>query len=659
MKRSLLTLFVCLAALLPAHARAKWNGFCQQGGVRVSMASLGTSTGKFMASYPGCTITVYNTGTSDKATIYSDSAGTPKSNPFTADSTTGFAGFYADNGLYDIHFSGTGFSTYTQAGWGIFDLAEASISGATITNSTIDSSVIGGNVPAAGTFTTLNAAAINSTEFTGSGATPAIDTAVTACSSNPCLSVIRPTYSGIESANLTMLSNGYRLYAGVNKITILDLRANVASPGSPADAPLYPLLYGGRLAGQIVRLGINGYNTGTLTDSTAGAALYNWLNNAVLPGNFGEQAGSISSLEVSGSITGIAGFSNGILAGADAEAHYNPTSADGTLPYLTGLTVASGITRANGAGNITTASGILASGMVNESTAGASIANAYGFDAEPQTVGTSRNYSYHSVGNWLTENGTQFDAVDSGGTPRLMVKFDSTNLVINRPLANAQGWSWQNLSGTQLLGLTGTTASISVPLTSSSTSGGAFLNLGATTSQRFFELANTGNAGFYYGIESSSSGGFFTGSNAYESVLYSPSNNLFVKTAIMRTSAAISIGTTIAVAGQVTSTLATGTAPLVIASTTPVANLTSVPTTYDAAGTQQTGVHVVKGNCTLGTSCAVTLVGSAVFTSISSYECSATDETSAAAVRFAPSSGSAFALTGTGTDVLSFHCVGN
>lgn len=112
-------------------------------------------------------------------------------------------------------------------------------------------------------------------------------------------------------------------------------------------------------------------------------------------------------------------------------------------------------------------------------------------------------------------------------------------------------------------------------------------------------------------------------------------------------------------ASQITSTLATGTAPFSIASTTPVANLTTVPVTYDISGTQQTGVHIVMGHCILGTSCSITLTGSAAFTSSSTYECSAVDETTAAAVKFAPSSGSAFALTGTGTDTLSFICIGN
>ena len=101
--------------------------------------------------------------------------------------------------------------------------------------------------------------------------------------------------------------------------------------------------------------------------------------------------------------------------------------------------------------------------------------------------------------------------------------------------------------------------------------------------------------------------------------------------------------------GQIESVVATGLAPLSIASTTPVANLTTVPVTYNHSGTQQTNAHIVEDSCTLGTNCNITLTGAAVFTSSSSYMCTATDQTGANAVKFAPSSGSVFALTGTGT----------
>lgn len=116
--------------------------------------------------------------------------------------------------------------------------------------------------------------------------------------------------------------------------------------------------------------------------------------------------------------------------------------------------------------------------------------------------------------------------------------------------------------------------------------------------------------------------------------------------------------TTISATGQITSTLADGTAPMVVTSTTPVANLTAQVLAYNAAGTQQTNAHAVFGTCTLGTNCAVTLTGSAAFTSSSSYYCSGTDQTAAAAVKVVNTSASVVTFTGTGTDVIAYVCIG-
>jgi hypothetical protein len=85
----------------------------------------------------------------------------------------------------------------------------------------------------------------------------------------------------------------------------------------------------------------------------------------------------------------------------------------------------------------------------------------------------------------------------------------------------------------------------------------------------------------------------------------------------------------------------------------------ATPSTYNAAGTQQVNAHMIVDTCTLGTSCAVTLVGPAVFTGSTSYTCNAEDQTAAAATKVVQSSGSAFTITGTGTDVLRYTCVGN
>lgn len=111
---------------------------------------------------------------------------------------------------------------------------------------------------------------------------------------------------------------------------------------------------------------------------------------------------------------------------------------------------------------------------------------------------------------------------------------------------------------------------------------------------------------------------------------------------------------------QFTSTLATGTPPLVIASTTPVANLTAVPTTYSANGTQQTSAHIVQDTATLAAgTVTVTLTGSAIFTNATSYTCIAEDETAIAATKCLQNSGSSITITGTGTDMVRFILVGN
>lgn len=106
-------------------------------------------------------------------------------------------------------------------------------------------------------------------------------------------------------------------------------------------------------------------------------------------------------------------------------------------------------------------------------------------------------------------------------------------------------------------------------------------------------------------------------------------------------------------------TVATGTPPLTVTSTTPVANLAATPVTYNHSATQLTNAHVVVDSCTLGTDCAVTLTGAAVYTSSTSYTCVAQDQTAAAATKVVQASGSGFTITGTGTDAIRYKCEGN
>lgn len=99
-----------LGLSLAASARQRYDFNCAQGGSTVSTQG-NVSTTKVLQSFPGATASIFNTGGIVLTTIYSDSAGTPKSNPFTTDLTTGHGFFYADNGAHvDIQCSGTGIS---------------------------------------------------------------------------------------------------------------------------------------------------------------------------------------------------------------------------------------------------------------------------------------------------------------------------------------------------------------------------------------------------------------------------------------------------------------------------------------------------------------------------------------------------------------------
>jgi hypothetical protein len=108
MLRRLLFMLALLAGLATAvSAQTRIQGYASNGSFAV--ASLGFNSSSSLANvYPNATITIFATGTTNLATIYTDSTGTTqKSNPFTADST-GYWFAYALNGEYDCVVSGAG-----------------------------------------------------------------------------------------------------------------------------------------------------------------------------------------------------------------------------------------------------------------------------------------------------------------------------------------------------------------------------------------------------------------------------------------------------------------------------------------------------------------------------------------------------------------------
>lgn len=289
---------------------------------------------------------------------------------------------------------------------------------------------IGSTTPNTGAFTNTTVRSLDAVYMAGPGATPTIDTAIAACVSVSCTTVyISPTYSGAESASVTTLSNGYKVYVGSADFNVVDLRNQQGSAGAPGNTPLYPVLYRGRLAGQLTGIGINYYNAGAIPDSTAAITGFNWLNNSTLPVNNGAQIGGAFVTEVTGSLT--IGASTSVIAAVDGESYLDNTSTDGTLAAVFGVYGVSGISRANSVQHITNASGLRAGTVINASSSGGTIQDAYGLDAFNQNAGTRRNYSIHTGGSWLMERNFGIDLVLADDSTHHLLQALSSDSSVN------------------------------------------------------------------------------------------------------------------------------------------------------------------------------------------------------------------------------------
>lgn len=103
-KTLLLIALVCPVSLWGVNQAV--NGSCTAGGKPVVTSGINSTT-LVQASYPGCTVTVYLTGTTTPATIFSNSGGTSLGNPFTANIIDGSWLFFAAVGTtVDIQMSG-------------------------------------------------------------------------------------------------------------------------------------------------------------------------------------------------------------------------------------------------------------------------------------------------------------------------------------------------------------------------------------------------------------------------------------------------------------------------------------------------------------------------------------------------------------------------
>lgn len=157
----------------------------------------------------------------------------------------------------------------------------------------------------------------------------------------------------------------------------------------------------------------------------------------------------------------------------------------------------------------------------------------------------------------------------------------------------------------------------------------------------------------------------FTGTNNFAAIN---------ATSIGATTLGTVAATTVSASGQITSTQATGSAPLVIASTTPVttmvvanhARMQFCGTTVACSHTALTGSQIVMGSAPLssGTPSTAVITGiSPAFSSNTSYTCLASDVTAITSnvVAVTYTSGSSFTINGpaTVTDTVEYICAGN
>src|SRR5215831_14383902 len=108
-----ISILILLCEIASYAQNAPVNGFCEQGGFKLNSVIPINAANSVQQSFPTCTVTIFDFGTSNLSSIFSNSTGTPKSNPFTANST-GQWQFYTANGDYIVQISGGGLgSPYT------------------------------------------------------------------------------------------------------------------------------------------------------------------------------------------------------------------------------------------------------------------------------------------------------------------------------------------------------------------------------------------------------------------------------------------------------------------------------------------------------------------------------------------------------------------
>ena len=436
-----------------------------------------------------------------------------------------------------------------------------------------------------------------------------------------------------------------------------------------AGAPAFRALASGDLPAGLVNAAITindtaGTNTTNIgTGTTTGAVTIGGTGTqAIALGNgAGVKTVNVGSNSTTSTTTILAGTGNLALNASAGTSQTNIGTGTTTGAVTIGGTGTQAIALGNGAGVKTVNVGS------NNTTSTTTILAGTGNLALNASAGTSQtNISTGTTTGAVTIGGTGTQAIALGngaGVKTVNVGSNSTTSTTTI-LAGTGNLALNASAGTSQtnIGTGTTTGAVTIGGTGTQTialgngAGAKTVNVGSNNTTSTTTILS-GSGGINLNVSNNQPTNVGTGSSTGAVAIGGGSNTVAIN----------SINWNVSAAGNLTSTLATGTAPFSITSTTPVANLTAVPTTYNAAGTQQNNAHIVTGTVTFSnaSSIGVTFTAPAAFTSNASFVCTVTSTVATPgsndifSVTYTSGTNITITATGTLSEIVGYICIGN